>query len=279
MNLLHIFIAILLIMGILLVVTAFYAYSKLTVNCTSSSLKNKLQWCIGLGSAFVSVGIGYVICLANKKCDIEHTKWKMYIILTTMIGLGIGMLVLTLGIQSDLKYGDCNVDLGTLPDILIAISSCLIALPTMYFGYLLVTSVKSLPKPKPIPIVSTPKSQQEIRDAAQHSQLKNKYDQLNKLNTQLEQQKSEKDKLSSQLANAISTGNDDQQAHTKADLALLDNKISNTISAINQITTEASSISNAAFPSPSAPSRLIPLSTGRTGVPPYTSLPTFASPF
>ena len=118
MNYLYFFTGLLLIIGFLLVITSFYAYSKLTSNCTVSSLKTKLRMSIALGSTLIATSIGFILCINDSTCNCsfsEITSAKTNMIIIFSIICGIILLILTVGIQSDLKKESCNVDLGVLP--------------------------------------------------------------------------------------------------------------------------------------------------------------------
>jgi hypothetical protein len=139
-NLLHLFMFLLFVIGLLLLITAFSAYSKLTVGCTSASLKTKLRLAIGLGTTFVTIAIGYTVCVSKKgsMCQFgQRANWKIYTMLTTLMAMGGGLLVLATGIKSDLASPSCNVDLGVTPDILTGLGIAQIALPALYIVYIL----------------------------------------------------------------------------------------------------------------------------------------------
>jgi hypothetical protein len=139
-NLLHVFMFLLFVIGLLLLITAFSAYSKLTVGCVSDSLKTKLRLAIGLGTTFVTIAIGYTVCVSKKSsmCQFgQRANWKIYTMLTTLMAMGGGLLVLATGIKSDLASPSCNVDLGVTPDILTGLGIAQIALPALYIVYIL----------------------------------------------------------------------------------------------------------------------------------------------
>ena len=140
MNLLHLFMLILFVFGILLIITTFSAYSKLSDMCKqeTSGLRNKLRWAICLGTAFMTISISYLICINGSgcKCDFgEHSDWKIYSLLLIIVAMGGGMIALSIGIKSDLKKDNCNIDLGGLPDIILGISISLIVLAFIYLVY------------------------------------------------------------------------------------------------------------------------------------------------
>jgi len=137
-NLLHIFMFTLLIIGLLLIITTFSAYSKLG-DCTSKGLRSKLRLAIILGTVFFTISIGYIICIKKSGCFCDfgqRSDWKIYSMLITLMGMGGGMLVLAQGIKSDLKSNGCNIDIGKTPDILTWLSIVQIALPAMYIVYI-----------------------------------------------------------------------------------------------------------------------------------------------
>ena len=146
MKLLHLFMFFLFVVGLLLIITTFTAYSKLDATCTSDSLRGKLRWAIGIGTTFVTLAIGYMVCLTKEgcKCDFgERSDWKIYTMLTVLMGMGGGLLTLTIGIKNDVNSADCNIDLGGVPDILMALSIAQLVIPVLYIIYI---AVKGLPK-------------------------------------------------------------------------------------------------------------------------------------
>ena len=143
MKLLHLFMGSIVITGLVLVITSFAAYSKLSGECTSSSLRGKLQAGIGLGTAFMTIGIGYIVCVIKGTCQFgEISDWKTYSILFLLLAIGSTILGLTLSIQSEIKSGTCNVDLGSLPTILIAIGSIQLSIPILYTIYIAIRKWK-----------------------------------------------------------------------------------------------------------------------------------------
>ena len=148
MKLLHLFMFFLFVVGLLLIITTFTAYSKLDATCTSDSLRGKLRWAIGIGTTFVTLAIGYMVCLTKEgcKCDFgERSDWKIYTMLTVLMGMGGGLLTLTIGIKNDVNSADCHIDLGGVPDILMALSIAQLVIPVLYIIYI---AVKGLPKGK-----------------------------------------------------------------------------------------------------------------------------------
>jgi hypothetical protein len=141
MNILHIFMFTVFVIGLLLIITAFTAYSKLKNTCTSDSLRSKLRWAIGIGTSIVVLSIGYTVCLkkAGSTCDFgERTEWKMYIMLLSLFCIGVGLLTLTIGIKKDIKSKGCDIDLGIIPDILMVISIIQLIIPVLYVTYIIV---------------------------------------------------------------------------------------------------------------------------------------------
>ena len=136
------------VVGLLLIITTFTAYSKLDATCTSDSLRGKLRWAIGIGTTFVTLAIGYMVCLTKEgcKCDFgERSDWKIYTMLAVLMGMGGGLLALTIGIKNDVNSADCHIDLGGVPDILMALSIAQLVIPMLYIIYI---AVKGLPKGK-----------------------------------------------------------------------------------------------------------------------------------
>lgn len=136
-NLLHLFMFLLFIIGLLLIIITFSAYSKLGTDCKSQGLRTKLRWAICIGTTFISLSIGYTICISRQdsNCDFgERANWKTYIMLILLMGMGGGLLTLSTGIKKDLS---CNIDLGSTPDILTALSIAQIILPILYIIWIL----------------------------------------------------------------------------------------------------------------------------------------------
>lgn len=124
MSFLHFFMILMFLIGLLLIILSFFAYSKIGYECkkTSSSLKTKLRVALGIGSTLLCLAIGFFICVTKSKCkctfDNEFGKGKIYGLIGFCLMSGIGLLVLTFGIKSDLNEPDCKVDLGIIPWIL-----------------------------------------------------------------------------------------------------------------------------------------------------------------
>lgn len=138
-NLLHLFMFMLFVIGLLLIITTFNAYSKLG-NCNSTSLRTKLRWMTGLGSTFFTLSLGYGVCIykAGNTCSFgKRANWKIYMMLVTLMIMGIGLLVLTFGINDELNKPGCNVDLGEIPNILIVLAFLQIFIPLLYIGWII----------------------------------------------------------------------------------------------------------------------------------------------
>lgn len=138
MNILHIFMFLLFVIGVLLIITTFMAYSKLDNGCTSIKLRTKLRFAIGIGTACFTLSIGYLLCVTRCKCSFgKRSNAKIYAMLVTLIGMGSGLLFLSTGIKSDLNVPGCKVDLGYLPDILTGLSISIIVLPVLLIAKLI----------------------------------------------------------------------------------------------------------------------------------------------
>ena len=139
-NLLHIFMFVLFIIGLLLVILSFSSYSKLEDKCSTVGLRAKLRIAIGIGSVFISLSIGYLMCvtISGCNCDIgDYNSWKIYTMLGMLFSMGGGLLLLILGIKNDLKSVDCDVDLGATPTILMVLSIIQIVLPVLYILWII----------------------------------------------------------------------------------------------------------------------------------------------
>jgi hypothetical protein len=123
---LHFFMFMLFIIGLLLIIISFFAYSKLKSECTSSSLKTKLRIAIAIGSALFAIAIGYFYCINDSHCQCSFDlgdRLKINIMVGFSLLAGVGLLILTLGIKTELKNPNCTVDLGILPTMLIVLSA------------------------------------------------------------------------------------------------------------------------------------------------------------
>lgn len=138
MNYLYVFIGILFIIGLLLVTMSFYAYSKLGVQCVSDSLKTKLRIAIVIGSALLALAAGFYICIRHASCvcpSLGESTNEMYFMTGFSLISGIILMILTFGINSDLKDPSCNVDLGMFPWFLGGIATIQIVLSVVYIIY------------------------------------------------------------------------------------------------------------------------------------------------
>ena len=125
--------------GFLLVFLSFDSYSKLENNCTSGSLRAKLQTALGIGSTLIALSIGFFMCTQNPNCKCvvsdDLNKTKMYSFVLFSLITSIILLVLTFGIKSELSSSDCQVDLGSVPTFLGTIASLQLILSLLYIGY------------------------------------------------------------------------------------------------------------------------------------------------
>jgi hypothetical protein len=134
------------LIGLLLIILGFYGYSNLGVNCILPSLKTKLTISITIGAVLLSLAIGFIACKRSCKCgDFEFTKTKKYMLAIFSLLSGIGLLILTFSIKSDLDDVRCNVDLSTLTWIFSVLSSLQIIASIIFFIFM----IKDTPKPKP----------------------------------------------------------------------------------------------------------------------------------
>lgn len=142
MNRLTLFISLLFVIGILLVITSFMTYSKLTELCKSEKLRTYLRLCVIIGSVLLTISIMYMICTQKKgcKCDFDiDAGWKIYLTLFILEVLGVFLVFLASGINSEIKTGGCNVDLGYLPSVLMGIAITQIVIPVIYTGIVIYT--------------------------------------------------------------------------------------------------------------------------------------------
>lgn len=152
-NLLHIFMFIVFIIGILLIIITFEAYSKLTQQCSSNSLKNKLQISIIIGTVFAITSIGYFICVMKKSCKCNiglKASWQLYTFVVISTGMGVGLLLLSNGIKNDLKQPNCNINLNYIPDILFGLSIAQIIMSVLYFVWIIYSGAPQGSKKPPI---------------------------------------------------------------------------------------------------------------------------------
>lgn len=145
MSYLYFFVGLLFIIGLLLVSMTFFAYSKLQNKCSSDSLKSKLRVAIMIGSALIALAVGFYICAnhANCACPLEASSFKIYSIVGFSLICGISLLILTLGINSDLKDPNCNVDLSVFVWILGAIATIQLICSVIYIINLIRNRVKN----------------------------------------------------------------------------------------------------------------------------------------
>jgi len=144
MNRLTQFIGLLFVIGLLLIITSFRAYSKLNELC-SKKLRTHLRWCMSIGSVLITISIMYMTCVKNQgcKCDFDiDAGWKIYLTLFILVVMGIILVSLASGIRSEIKSGQCKDNLGSLPSILMGIGITLIVLPVIYIGILIYTKVQ-----------------------------------------------------------------------------------------------------------------------------------------
>jgi hypothetical protein len=128
------------IIGLLLIITTFFAYYKLDNTCKSDALRIKLRLAISLGTMFATIAIGYMICLTKKayKCDVSRSNLKTYTMLTLFMVVGGGLLALTIGIKNDIKKTGCKIDLGIIPSVLMGLSIAQMVIPVLYMIYITV---------------------------------------------------------------------------------------------------------------------------------------------
>ena len=127
---LSVFMFITFVIGLLLIIITFNAYSNLGT-CTSEGLRSKLKVAIILGTIFITIPIGYAFCVSNPKCNCDfggNAIWKINSLLVISMGMGVGLLTLAIGIKNNLKDDDCNADLGATPDVLLGLSITQIAI-------------------------------------------------------------------------------------------------------------------------------------------------------
>lgn len=129
------FVILLLIIGILLTLTSFSAYSRLTEKCTSVNLRTYLRWCIIVGSILITVGVMFFTCTNASGCickfDIDSAV-KQYVLLSILLVMGIFIMVITGKIENELKKDGCNVDLGFLTTSLWLLGSFQVAIPVLF---------------------------------------------------------------------------------------------------------------------------------------------------
>ncbi len=169
---LNFFMFMIMLSGFLLLFLSFFTYSKLQDNCKYDSLKRKLQISIGIGSTLMALGVGFFICILGPrcKCDFNLDKWKIYLLLSSTLLSGIGLLALTLSINSELNNKDCEIDLGPTISILGTISTIQVLFSIFCIIYTaksntnLISSKRSKPssKQQSQPVTSKPVSSQPV---------------------------------------------------------------------------------------------------------------------
>ncbi len=147
MNRLILFIFLLFVIGLILVITTFTAYSKITETCKSKKLRSYLRWCLIIGSFLITIAIMYFMCNIREGCNCDFnidSGWKIYLTLFILVTMGVFLVYLVSGIQREIKSGGCDIDLGSLPGVLLGISIAQIVLPIIYTGIVLYTKKKSI---------------------------------------------------------------------------------------------------------------------------------------
>lgn len=143
------FVILLLIIGILLTLTSFTAYSRLTDKCTSKNLKTYLRWCIIMGSILITVGLMFFTCKDASGCICKfdiNSNVKKYVLLSIMLAMGIFIMVITGKIQNELKKEECNFDLGLLPTSLWILGAFEAAIPLLFVIGIFVNKPKQVAK-------------------------------------------------------------------------------------------------------------------------------------
>ena len=236
MNLLHIFMFLLFAIGILLLMITLSADSKLGTDCTSKDLRTKLRMAIILGTVFLTISLGYAVCVMKKgcKCDFgQRATWKIYTMLAVLMGMGGFLLYLTLGIHSDLKKDGCKVDLGVIPTILMWLSIVQIVLPIMYIAYIVYTGKKPKGTKKKVVEPEDDDDVSELRALAEEStQLVDEKKDLNKDLSKL------RIKLGSQKKKARSSKKND----LRTDIATTQAQIAKKQKAIKTIDSQLSNV-------------------------------------
>lgn len=108
---LNIFMFVTFCVGLLLLISSFSAFSKIKALCTSGRLLTLLRLETGLGSAFVSIALGYMICIRRCNCNFgDLTDMKMIVLLSLTFIMGLLITVISFMIWKELK--NCKVNLG-----------------------------------------------------------------------------------------------------------------------------------------------------------------------
>ena len=103
----NVFVFLMLVAGIILILTSFTIYDKLTPECPSG-LKTKARIGVGVGSIVVSLALGYYICHLRCDCGGDHTRGASVIMGLSFL-LGVFMFGLTGFIDKDIK-DKCKVE-------------------------------------------------------------------------------------------------------------------------------------------------------------------------
>lgn len=258
---LHVFVFMLFVIGVLLTTISFFAYSKLGDKCTSTTLRTKLRIAIAIGSALFSLAVGYYFCVNDSHCNcsFDTDKMKINTMLTISLLLGVGLLVLTLGIKSELSKPDCNVDLGILPTLLLGIAGLQISSSVLYLANMI---IKGLPEKKPSPPVPEQDSDDTIEMKALARKQASEQRLMQKLKAELLTKQADLASVrESILANKYSNKNptiDDLQKQSK--LVQEISKINEDISSVN--TSSSSSLPSSSLQTSSVRQASLPFSLG-----------------
>jgi uncharacterized membrane protein YjfL (UPF0719 family) len=131
----HGFIALLFSIGVLLAIVTFSAYSNLTPECTSTRLRKNLRMAIIVSGCLISISVGYTACAMASSCVCSFgsvSDYKLYSLLSIVVGLGIWMLVIREQIVEDLNT--CGVKMDGAIDAMMGFGIAQIALPVLYVG-------------------------------------------------------------------------------------------------------------------------------------------------
>ena len=164
------------IIGVLLIILTFNAYSNLG-SCTSYGLRYKLKAAIILGTIFITIPIGYAFCIGNPKCNCdfgENAIWKINSLLVVSMGMGIGLLTLAIGIKNNLKDDDCNVDLGATPDVLLGLSIAQISISITCIIAFLLYNRKDEPSEEPKEVIKEAPKDDDVDDDSEALQAQSR---------------------------------------------------------------------------------------------------------
>jgi hypothetical protein len=64
--------------------------------------------------------------------------------LSLLISTGAIALALIVGIKNDIKSSECKIDMGIIPDIIMALSIMQIVIPVLYIGYVSSKKLKNI---------------------------------------------------------------------------------------------------------------------------------------